>query len=82
MIAASFWMWSQGSRLRIGLNKSYKWFETTNFSGGRPGGMGGTTNGITKIITYAKWAGVAILVLIFGIIGYIWYKKRKSRKRR
>ncbi|MBN2567675.1 COG1361 S-layer family protein [Candidatus Woesearchaeota archaeon] len=53
-----------------------------NFQGRRePGGMGAISSGVPTIVTWLKGIGIAIVVLILGVVGYLWYRKRRSRRR-
>jgi len=45
----------------------------------RGGAMGGMDNGVSKLITWAKWFGIVVLIAIAGIVSYKFYKKKKLK---
>jgi len=62
----------------IDLNTSTARMPSNEMTGKTRGGaMGGMDNGVSKLVTWAKWFGIVVVILIAGIVGYKVYKKAR-----
>jgi len=51
------------------------------FQRSKNGAMGSMGNGVSKLITWAKWFVIAVIIVIVGIVSYKIYKKKKMKNK-